>query len=205
MYMLMEYVSGGEVFSHLRRAGRFSNEAARFYAGAIVMALEYLHSKDIAYRDLKVRTCLLRAPQRPRWPPPQCASRFGLACTFAVAVPLMPLSPPAPYFLSVAGKSLVGQQRLLEDHGLWLCQKSARPVREGDASSAHPRPISAGFDRPPAPRTSPPTPLVFRLSRTWTLCGTPEYLAPEIIQSKGHGKGVDWWAVGILIYEMLAG
>jgi serine/threonine protein kinase len=44
---------GGELFSHLRKHGRFVPDVAKFYAASIVLALEYLHDKDIIYRDLK--------------------------------------------------------------------------------------------------------------------------------------------------------
>jgi serine/threonine protein kinase len=119
IYMLLSYVPGGELFTHLRRAGRFSPDVTRFYLATIVLALKYLHSFNIIYRDLKPENLLLDNRGYLR------LTDFGFA-------------------------------KVVDD-------------------------------------------------RTWTLCGTPEYLAPEIIQSDGHGKPADWWACGIIAYEMMVG
>jgi protein kinase A len=55
IHFVFEFIAGGEFFSHLRSRGQLCEEAARFYAAEVLLVFEYLHSKDIVYRDLKVR------------------------------------------------------------------------------------------------------------------------------------------------------
>ncbi|KAK5990997.1 cAMP-dependent protein kinase catalytic subunit 3 [Cladobotryum mycophilum] len=127
LYMLLDYVPGGELFSYLRKYRRFNEHIARFYAAEIVLVLEFLHEQQggVAYRDLK-------------------------------------------------------PENLLLDKG------------------GHIKLVDFGFAKRLGHRDSRPV-------ETYTLCGTPEYLAPEVIHNKGHTTAVDWWALGILIYEFLTG
>jgi len=59
LYMVLEYVVGGEIFSHLRQAGRFSNETSLFFAAQLTSAIAYLHERGIVYRDLKPENLLI--------------------------------------------------------------------------------------------------------------------------------------------------
>lgn len=119
LYLVLEFICGGELFTYLRGTGRFLSPQACFYAAQVTMMFEYLHSKNVIYRDLKPENILI-----------------------------------AP------------------DGYLKLTDFGFAKVVEG---------------------------------RTYTLCGTPEYISPEILLNKGHYKAADWWTLGILLYELIAG
>ena len=59
IFMVMDYIEGGELFSLLRKSQRFPNPVAKFYAAEVILALEYLHGHNIIYRDLKPENILL--------------------------------------------------------------------------------------------------------------------------------------------------
>ncbi|KAL8954150.1 MAG: hypothetical protein Q9222_000034 [Ikaeria aurantiellina] len=61
LYLVTSYMSGGELFWHLQKAGRFNENRAKFYIAELILALQHLHKYDIVYRDLKPENILLDA------------------------------------------------------------------------------------------------------------------------------------------------
>lgn len=123
LYLVTDFMQGGEIYTHLKKEERFEESKAIFYICEIILAIGFLHKNSIIYRDLKPENILL--------------DRDG--------------------------------HIKLTDFGLSKIELSLED------------------------------------NRCYTMCGTPEYLAPEIVMGKGYDKNIDWWSVGALFFKFLSG
>uniref|UniRef100_A0ACD5U614 Uncharacterized protein n=1 Tax=Avena sativa TaxID=4498 RepID=A0ACD5U614_AVESA len=198
--LVMEYCSGGNLHSLRQKqpTKHFTEQAARFYTAEILLAMEYLHMLGIVYRDLKPENVLVRDDGH------IMLSDFDLSLRCTVCPTLVKSSSVHNNGLggggigSGAGEG--GGEGLGPNQG---CVQSTSffprilPRRNRKASKSDIQSLNAASA---VEFNAEPTEV-----RSMSFVGTHEYLAPEIIRGEGHGSAVDWWTLGIFLYELLHG
>ncbi|XP_024015533.1 serine/threonine-protein kinase UCNL [Eutrema salsugineum] len=176
------YCSGGDLNVLLRRQndGVFSSSVIRFYVAEIVCALEHLHSMGIAYRDLKPENILIQQSGH------VTLTDFDLSRSLQI--------PTRPQFYQ-PDPELSNHRKKNRSFTRWISPAATESNKTGlkKTRSARVNPINRR-------KTS-----FSSGERSNSFVGTDEYVSPEVILGDGHDFAVDWWALGVLTYEMMYG
>lgn len=153
----------------------YNEDVARFIIAQLILAVEYMHGRGIMHRDLKAENILFDA------------EGFCLLADMGLAA-----------YCPIARPPLCSHQGEPHSHTRVIVRKKT------DKTMAKPLPAACTWSEHPVDITGshPASDKYCRVMRG-SFVGTPEYLAPEIIARQNYGPEADWWAIGILLYEML--
>ncbi|PKA52450.1 Protein kinase G11A [Apostasia shenzhenica] len=186
--LLTEFCPGGDL--HLLRqrqpAKRFDEQAVRFYASELVAALEYLHVLGIIYRDLKPENVLVRSDGHIMLTDFDLSLKSDFGCSPTAQLVAGSHATASPPITICAGRSAVA-------HCIGPAVSCFQPYR--CTSRKKVGRLAGGMDF-----VAEPVDL-----RSMSFVGTHEYLAPEIVTGEGHGCAVDWWTLGVFMFELLYG
>ncbi|KAJ3384018.1 hypothetical protein HDU92_003804 [Lobulomyces angularis] len=210
LYLVMEYLIGGDLSSVLGALGVFEEDMCRTYAAEVALALDYLHGNGIVHRDLKPDNMLLtkdghikltdfglsriivpeqesslnESPEEMLTHLDQISKKYSIGrrntsiTNRKTSVPSSYSSPLKDSLFSTSGRNDTVRHQLIESNEYSISPDSVTIKRKQSRKMN-------GSNK--------------------AILGTPDYLAPELLLGLDHGPAVDWWALGICIFEWLIG
>ncbi|CAG9327149.1 unnamed protein product [Blepharisma stoltei] len=148
LYLVMEYLPGGDLMNLLIKKNVLTEPEARFYIAETILAVDSVHKINYIHRDLKPDNILLDSRGHVK------LSDFGLS-----------------KHVELSGENV----QKLEDDDLYIEKLGKRAEARRNRKLAY------------------------------STVGTPDYIAPEVFSKEGYCEAVDWWSVGVILFEMLAG
>lgn len=192
LYMVMEFMPGGDLMSLLIKEDTFSEDVTKFFMGEAAQAISSVHALGYIHRDIKPDNMLLDPRGHLKLTDLGLCKKVG---------DVTPWEEPDAVLRQMAG--LPNPDWHATQNGSFL---AATTNGTGHTHRGQDDPMAMSVDEQP-PRRDPQT----RREMAFSTCGTPDYISPEVLAAQNGASGysytcaADWWSLGVIMYECLVG